>query len=120
MNFIITFFIYISIVFGISMMLSGVYAYLQLQRLGYWLKKNKYERWKDLTTSETQFGEVGPGMGNTKKMWNYFYSDLDNEIEKILRLKDSFKIGLRYMGIFVGALLFTIVIIVTLIFIKGK
>lgn len=58
-----------------------------------YLKKNKYDRWRELTTT---FFNIGPGARDSIKCFKYIYGNFDNDNEDILRIKDSFKIGMRY------------------------
>lgn len=120
MSFVIQFFSYVGLGFGISMMVAGIYCFVKNEMLYRWLKVYKYERWREITTAETRFGRIGPGIVNTKKHWEYLYSETDNNDENILRLKDSIKIGLRYVGIFLMAFLVTMGIVVILIFQTSK
>lgn len=80
-----------------------------------YLKENKYERWRELSTIDTPFGKIGPGGGDSFKTMRYINNDLDNEDENILRFKDKAKIGMRYMGILFFAFLVTMGIVVAII-----
>ncbi len=115
MDFMIPFFSYVAMGFAFLMIVAGLCCAIKNEMLYHWLKKHNYERWRDLTTAESIFGKVGPGIVNARKGWQYLYSEVDNEDETILRYKDSIKIGIRYMGIFLVAVLVTLGILVVLI-----
>jgi len=57
-----------------------------------YLKEHNYERWRELTS----FGKYGPGLRNSFKALPYINGSQDNQIQEILRLKDSIKIFQRY------------------------
>ncbi|MBI4684008.1 MAG: hypothetical protein HY755_02290 [Nitrospirae bacterium] len=80
-------------VFAVVAFLSGLYVIAKSTQLSLYLKKNRYERWR----------EFGLGF-NSFKALRYIKSDVDNEDEQILRLKDSIKIGMRHMAIFILAI----------------
>jgi hypothetical protein len=103
MEFPMTFFGLVETLFSIAAIIAGLFSVVKMQSLLLHLKKTNYERWRELTTLETPLGRFGPGTGNPSKLWKYVKSNVDNNIEQILRLKDSIKIGMRYLGIFVLA-----------------
>ena len=102
-------------VLGVSFFLAGIYTALQTILLYRWLKKNRYERWRFLTTAQTAFGDAGPGFANINKFNEYMKSKLDDEIEQIKRYKDAYRIGLRYMVIFLLAFLVVMGFVIFLI-----
>lgn len=111
----IKFFALIATMFSIAAIIAGLFFVIKMQWLLLYLKKTNYERWRELTTLETPLGRIGPGAGNPSKLLKYIKNDADNNIEQILRLKDSVKIGIRYFGIFVLASLSVFIIIALLI-----
>ena len=106
--------------FGIFSLLAGLYTLVKGWQLSSYLKENKYERWREISTIDTPLGKIGPGAGDSFKTLRYIKSDLDNEDENILRLKDSAKIGTRYMGILFLAFLVTMGLVVALVVILKK
>lgn len=89
---------------------SFIYSFVNNIRLDFYLKKVKYERWRDLTS----IGSFGPGASNPFSWLPYVYSKLDCEDEMILRLKDSIKLGLRYCFFNIIALLVNVALMVVL------
>jgi len=45
----------------ISSIFTGVFLFITSQRLSCFLRKNKHERWAELTTLQTPTGELEPG-----------------------------------------------------------
>ena len=90
-----------------------VYSYIYSHKLYSYLKQNNYDRWRELTS----VGRYGPGLSNPIRGFKYIYSDQDNENERVLRLKDSIKIGFRH---FIIGLLSMLVNFAILVFIGWK
>jgi hypothetical protein len=94
---------------GVSVILTGLLMFIASQRLLRYLKKNKSERWAELTTVQTSIGELGPGARNTKKLYEYVYSSLDNDDEELFKRKKAHRIAIRcltasilmFIGLFV-------------------
>ena len=94
------------LLFVIGFIFSFLYVYLYSWKLSFYVKKNKYDRWRELST----IGPFGPGLANPFKGWRYIYGEVDNEDEIILRYKDKIKAGFRLsffmaVAMFVNALM---------------
>ena len=84
------FFLAILIGFGVSaatVIFLGVQLVVRQEQLLYYLNKNKYDRWSELTT----FGPFGPGGRNARKVLRYMKSDLDNDSPEIFERKQRFR-----------------------------
>jgi len=78
--------------------IASIGSIMWYQRFLYaYLKKHKYERWRDLTS----IGEIGPGGMNSFKGIKYIYSHQDKENEEILRLKDKLRVNINFFCIVV-------------------
>jgi len=68
-------------------------------KLNAYVKKNKYQRWRELSTVGTSVG-----VSNQPKWWAYLKSDQDNDDLNILRYKDRIRIYTRWVFLAVLAL----------------
>ena len=59
----------------------------------------------------TKFGRPIAGEQNKIRGWNYIRSDIDNDDEKVLQMKDSAKTGMKYFGIFILAIIVNFIMI---------
>ncbi len=84
-------------------------------KLSRYLKKNKYARWRELTT----VGPFGPGGANLLRGLPYLYSSLDCEDEEILRYKDAIRRGLLYVVATLGATVANFVLLIVLAIVYG-
>jgi len=94
----------------IAVFVSGIYTGFKDRRLNKYLKEKNYERWREITS----IGNVGPGAVNPFRGFAYLYGQKDNDNETVLRLKDSVKIGFRYILI---SLLTMIVTLATFLYV---
>lgn len=97
--------------FVIGMFASFIYIYIYNWKLSSYLKREKYDRWRELST----IGKFGPGCLNPVRGFKHLYSELDNEDENILRYKDRIKLGLRHFFVFIIALIVNIIVIEVLL-----
>ncbi|MFZ5994267.1 MAG: hypothetical protein ACOYU4_04710 [Thermodesulfobacteriota bacterium] len=81
------------LLFGIGVLAFGSYSAFNMAKLLRYLKKERYLRWEELTS----IGKFGPGLNNVFRSLPYIYSKLDNEDEKIAKLKGNVRIGNRYL-----------------------
>lgn len=89
----------------IVLFLSSLFTMYKGYKLMSYLKKNKYDRWREITS----IGKVGPGAVNPFRGFSYIYGQKDNNDEYILRLKDSIKVGHRWIIISLLTMVVTIV-----------
>ena len=88
---------------------EGIHVMIIATTLSKYLKKYRYELWRNLTS----IGHVGPGASNPFRFFKWLYGTKHIDDEKLLRLTDSLKIRLRYMfflflGVISGIILNTI------------
>ncbi len=96
-NYVFVTFIIISVV---GFLFSFSYMLFYNAKLFIYIKKEKYDRWLDLST----IGDFGPGFSNPFKSLPYIYNELDTEDEYILRHKTKTKFGIRLCLIMIIAL----------------
>jgi hypothetical protein len=99
------------VLFAIGMTLCSLYAFIYNMKLYFYLKKEKYDRWCELTT----IGNFGPGGSNPFRGFPYIYSDQDSEDIIIRKYKDSIKLGFRQSLFILIALLVNATILAVLI-----
>lgn len=88
----------------------GLYCFINAAIFSSYLKKNNYNRWKELTT----FLGIGPGAMNAFRTIPYFYNDKDTEDSKILCYKDRLKIGINlFISIMVFIIILTIIMFIS-------
>ena len=79
------------LIFFLIGFVSGVYCNYNGFLLKKYLKKNKYERWQEITS----LGGFGPGL-TTIRGDHYLFNEKDNDDLNILKLKHKIIIGRRY------------------------
>lgn len=100
-GFIITIVLFVLISFAFSLC-TVIYSL----KLYFYLKKNNYSRWCDLTT----LGKYGSGYSNPKKWIPYLHNELDSDDEVIRRYKDNIKLYYRQAIVsFIGLFIFVII-----------
>lgn len=82
-------------------------------KLNAYLKKNKYQRWRELSTVGTSVG-----VSNQAKWWAYLKSEQDNDDLNILRCKDQIRIYTRWFFLAVLAL-FAHITLLSILAVKG-
>lgn len=87
------------------------YAFVYSWKVYFYLQKEKYDRWCELTT----IGNFGPGGSNPFKWFPYLYSELDNEDKVIFRYKERIRFGLRYGLYSLAALIVNVIVWIVLI-----
>ncbi len=96
---------------SILMILSFLYASIKSLKLSFYLKREKYSRWSDLTSVE----KYGFEIGNPFVWFKYFYSAQDNEDETILRYKTKIKLGFKIFIYLLITLIINAIILASLI-----
>lgn len=97
--------------FIIGMIIFFFYAFIYNMKLSFYLKKERYNRWCELT----MIGKFGPGGVNPLKGFSYIYGDQDNDDETIRKYKNNIKLGLKQSLFFLIALLVNATILAVLI-----
>ncbi len=92
------------ITFFILIICSAIFG----NKLFSYLKKNNYQKWKELTT----IGSIGPGFSNPIKGYRYLLNKDGIEDTNILRYKDNIKIIIRYIILDVGAIVTDILLLI--------
>ena len=95
-----------TIMFLAIFVICHLYACVYALKLNFYLKKNNRERWRWVTS----MGSMGPGIANPFRGISYIHSDMDEEDEQILRLKNKLRLGLRGSLISLTALIINIAI----------
>lgn len=114
MHALMTAFSYSIFLFAIGLILFFLYAVVYNMKLYFYLKKEKYDRWSDLTT----LGSFGPGGSNPIRWMPYLKSDLDNDDENIRRYKNNVRLGLRqslfiFIALLVNATILAVLIVMS-------
>ena len=82
------------------------YAFINNLRLFFYLKKERYRRWVDVTSIR------GFGPGSSSLRWlKYLFSNDDNDDERIMKYKNTVKIGLKYALVMLLGLIVDIVML---------
>lgn len=114
MDKLIVFFSIVILLFAAGFFCIGFLVFVQNARLYFYLRKNKYDRWRELTYTRVS----GTGGSNPIRWFGYLYSEVDNDDSCVLRFKDSIRLGLRQcLFLLLGALVVG-GIVVTLIYIN--
>ncbi len=87
---IVIFVVFIGI-FVVGFLFSFAYVIFYNAKLTKYIKKEKYERWCELTS----IGNSGPGLSNPYKSIPYVYNELDTDDKYILKHKIKTRFGLR-------------------------
>jgi len=94
------------LLFTLGVVCFCLYGFVYNVKLTLYLKKNKYDRWRELSS----IGRFGPGMSNPLRAFRYVYGKLDDEDESILRYKHRIRLAIR-LGFFTGVAMFVNAII---------
>jgi len=100
-----------TIFFTAIVFLFFLYAFVYSWKLSFYLQREKYDRWSELTT----IGSFGPGGSNPFKWFPYLYGDLDNDDKVIFRHKERIRYGLKYSLYSLAALVVNVIVWIVLI-----
>jgi len=90
---------------GIILIILGGVTFVRLFKLNSYIKKNHHRKWKEITS----LGKFGPGLSNPFRAWPYIFNNTKETDEKLLRLKNSAKMSLRYFLIMFGMLVLSLI-----------
>jgi hypothetical protein len=82
---------FLTLVLWIVLFISGIYTFVYGIKLDSYLKKNRPERWREITTL---WGVIG--MNNPCRFFPYLLGDLDEDDEYIAEYKSKLRSNLKF------------------------
>ena len=67
---------------GFFLIVSWLVTFFHLFRLLRYLKKNEYQKWKEITS----IGNIGPGLSNPYRAWSYIFQNTNEDDLSLIKL----------------------------------